>query len=225
MPILEYFLNYCRLCCVKVSLKLFDIKYFYDSSVILHWNHLYNYVNNESYKNVVQKWLMDLKNRFQLSNDKDLIKCFYWIDDNISLNSLDDNTIILKKNENTLILKLDKTKKKVDVIFNKKNILQFDIVENDGDYIVNRFDIRKRYNGLLQLQLKEYRIFSQFDLEETMVLPFISRGKFRDTDREYWKKIEQDVINLINDEKFYKMILKTINDFERSSINILKCKA
>ena len=57
-----------------------------------------------------------------------------------------------------------------------------------------------------------------------MVLPFISSGKFKDIDIEYWIKIEQDAINLINDEKFYKIVIKTINDFERSSINILKCK-
>ena len=113
----------------------------------------------------------------------------------------------------------------MDLLYNKKNILQFDIVAKDDDYVVNKYDISEKYDTLFKLNLFELLNSRKFYLEENMVLPFINSGKFKDTNIEYWKKIEQDAINLLNDEKFYNIVIKTINDFERSSINILKCKA
>ena len=51
----------------------------------------------------------------------------------------------------------------VNVLFNKKNILQLDIVENDNDYIVNKYDmIEKIYVIVLNYNLFEFQILVNF---------------------------------------------------------------
>lgn len=217
-------LNYCKKCCSKVNLQLLSWNAFFNTTVILRWSYLINFAIDISSRDKVQTWLMDLRRRFQWEGYKDIKNCLDWIDNDISVNSIDENTIIINRHENTLFLKLDKYQKKMDLLFNKKNILQFDVEAKDDDYIVNKYDIFEKQNALLKLNLSELLNSRKSYLEVNMVLPFINSGKLKDIDIENWKKLEQDAINLINDEKFYNVIKKTINDFERSSINILKYK-
>ena len=89
---------------------------------------------------------------------KDIKNCLDWIDNDISVDSIDDNTITIHKHENTLLLKLDKHQKKMDLLYNKKNILQFDIVAEDNDYIVNKYDFIEKYDVLFKLNLFELLI-------------------------------------------------------------------
>ena len=72
--------------------------------------------------------------------------------------------------------------------------------------------------------LTEYRMFREWDIEKTMVLPFITQGQYRSTDKEYWRRLEPDIRLLINDKKFYGIVAKGIKNVASSGNTILEYK-
>ena len=67
-------------------------------------------------------------------------------------------------------------------------------------------------------------MFREWDIEKTMVLPFITQGRYRNTNEEYWRRLEPDIRLLINDKKFYRIVAKGISNVARSWNTILEYK-
>jgi hypothetical protein len=221
-PILEDFLRYCSLCCNQVLRKLFDVRYIDEYFVPINWSDLMGFIQQGSSKDKIQRWLVSLKNRFQTILDPVLLNCLDWLDKDAELNFVHENTILIKKDGNELRFNLDKFKGKAFLIYHKKILIEYDIISENDDYKINIMDEAERFKNLLRLHRTEYSIFRTFDFEKTVLIPFIMEGRFRDTDKDYWKRIEKDIILLINDDKFYKMVIQTIKQFDRFCNNILE---
>lgn len=219
---IEDILNYCSLCCNKVLIKLFGVYYFAKFFAPINWNDIVGYIREGSSKDKIGKWLVSLRVRFQDILDKDLRDYLNWLDEKAELKFVDENTIMIKSNENKLFLKIDRYEKKAFLIHNKKILLKYDIVSEDNDYKINILDEKEHFEKLIRYQITEYSIFRIFDFEKTVLLPFILRGRFKDTDERYWNQIVDDVGLLINDDKFYESIIETDKNFSRFYDNVLQ---
>ena len=57
-----------------------------------------------------------------------------------------------------------------------------------------------------------------------MVLPFITQGRYKNTDEKYWRQLEPDIRLLISDKKFYRIVSKGISNVAKSWRTILEYK-
>jgi hypothetical protein len=220
--IMKYFLNYCKKCCYRVRLSLIQWDFFINSSPVIYWNNLINYNFDAASKNKTQRWLKDISQRFQFKKDKDIRNCLDWIDNDFSIDVENNDTILIIKNGNTLILRLDKHRRTLSFLFKKRNILQFDILPYDNDFLINKHDLIGKQSAFLQESMFDFMDYREIYLKENVVLPVINISKFKDIDIEYWKKIEKDIIHLIRDDKFYLTFMETLKDFKKQSKRILK---
>lgn len=94
-----------------------------------------------------------------------------------------------------------------------------------GEVNNNIFD-----NLLYELQFDRVSI-----LENTMIFPIISQGKYKTikitgfehspTYKIKWDSIQKDISLLLNDKKFYKIFVTTKSAFDKCYKNILECKS
>ena len=222
--IIDEFLNYCTACCERVLTNLLDVAYMCRFIVLLRWNDLVKYIQDTSLKGKKERWLLSLKNRYQTILDKDLAGCLDWLDSNTKLRLVDENTIAIEKDKNELFLRLRKSEKKAVLTYKSKTLIEYDVVPDNDDFIINQRDEQQRMKNLIMLHLTEYEMFREWDIEKTMVLPFITQGRYRDADKEYWRRLEPDIRLLINDKKFYRIVSKGISNVAKSWRTILEYK-
>ena len=218
------FLNYCTACCERVLRNLFDVSYMCRFIVLLRWNDLVKYIHDTSLKGKKEGWLLSLKNRYQTILDKDLAGCLDWLDSNTQLRLVDENTIAIEKDKNELFLRLRKSEKKAVLTYKNKTLIEYEVIPDNDDFIINQKDEQQRMKYLIIHQLTEYKIFREWDIEKTMVLPFITQGRYKNTDEKYWRQLEPDIRLLISDKKFYRIVSKGISNVAKSWRTILEYK-
>ena len=170
------------------------------------------------------RWITSLRNRWKrwLGINKELRHTLDWLDINAQLELINDNTIVIGKNKNVLFLKLSKPERKVTLSFKNKILKEFVVTPSNGDFIINKNDEQLIMKNQILFHLTEYEFFRELDIEKTMVLPFIIQGQYRDTDKEYWKRLQPDINLLINDKKFYRIVNKGVSDLHRGYQNMLE---
>jgi hypothetical protein len=145
-----------------------------------------------------------------------------WLGTDVQLRPIGDDTAIIEKGQNKLSLRLFKSEKKAILTFKSKILIEYTIIPEIDNYIINLEEQQQRMKNLIRTQLKEYQIFSYYDMETAMVLPLISQGRYKDTDKEYWSRIEPDLMELMSDKSFYALVDRVKDNLGTYCNNILR---
>jgi len=105
----------------------------------------------------------------------------------------------------------------------------------DNDSLLKNEQLKRDLNDINDKVLFELGFDKVAILENTMIFPIIGQGKYKASDirgiehspmyKRNWKVIEKDVILLLKDQNFYKMLKTTKKGFNNCYESIIKCRS
>lgn len=213
--ILRNLLQYCQECSLKLLFKVIYIDLFNQKrDRLVRWSKLCHDNKNSLPTDDIILWLLDIKQKYN----------FIWLDNNIKIHVIDEKTIIIYHGENELYLKINKHDKTATLKYNNKIIKKFDIFLDEDDVIFYNQDQIEKLRHTIDIIYLDLTMDREDILVKTVIFPFIIKGKYKNYDVNNWKEIEEDVILMVNDKKFYKILQRTHNSLNNCYKNIIEYK-
>jgi hypothetical protein len=159
-------------------------------------------------------WLSDIKQKYN----------FMWLNNNIKIYVIDEKTIVIYNEENELYLKINKYDKTATLKYNNNIIKKFDVFLYEDDIIFYNQEQIEELKRIIDMIYLDLTMDREDILVKTVIFPFIIQGKYKNYNENIWKQIEEDVILMVNDKKFYDILQRTQNSFNNCYKNIIEYK-